>query len=372
MPAVRNHTPFSNLRYYSADSQRREFGVLIVKGTFAFDGARLAIAEEQAPLVFTDLCHGDVNVSALWHPSDLVPFKPGGDIVVNAVARAPGGVPAPTWLSALRVEGRDQAVERAVRVTGARAWRPQWDRALEAEEVAEWRRHRSLFQGWTLDEPAPATVVPLRYELAYGGLMPRGEGVVDANEYNPLGVGWIDREHTDHTALVTAPQLEDPSHPVTDPYEALAPYGMGPIPPAWLPRRPLGGTYDQRWIDEVWPHWPADYDFAYHQSAPPGLRWSGFFSGDERVTLVNMIPGVERFELALPAMALDATFARPDDTRARVRMNLDTVFFDIAGESADDRRVFLTWRARFEPDVFERVELDIAPLVSTDHGDDPR
>jgi hypothetical protein len=365
MPQLENYTPYPNFRYYSLDNRGAEFGVVIVKATFAFAGdGRLVSAEEQAPMVFTDLCHGAVNETSLWHPSDLVPYKPGGEVLVNAVARAPEGKPAPSWLCGLRVEGGGHRIEKTLRVTGERSWRPGWGRKLDADEAADWRKHRALFEGWHLDDPEPALEVPLRWELAYGGLLPRGvdgDGapVVEANEHNPLGVGWIDREATDHTRPVPAPRIEDPGKRLSDPYEVLSPQGFGPIPPAWLPRRPLGGTYDRRWKETVWPNWPADYDFAYHQSAPPDLRRPGFFTGRERISLVNLLPGGGERQFALPGIAVEARFVRPDRSGEARRLSLDTIFVDIAAEHREDRHVLLVWRTRFEPDVFSRVELSL-------------
>ena len=360
MPRLHNYTPYPNFRYYSLDNRGVEFGVVIVKATFALtEDGRLASAEEQAPMVFSDLCHGAVNETSLWHPSDLVPYKPAGEVVVNAVAHAPGGKPASSWTCGLRVEGGGHRLEKTLRVTGERSWKPKWKRELDADEAADWRKHRALFEGWQLDDPEPARKVPLRWERAYGGLLPKGEGVVLANPYNPLGVGWIDAELTDHTKPVRAPQIEDPARPVSDPYESLPPQGLGPIPPAWLPRRPLGGTYDQRWIDEVWPHWPSDYDFAYHLSAPADLRIHGFFTGRERISLVNLLPGVGELQVALPGVAVEARFVRRDRSREVRRMDLDTIFLDLAADPWEDRHVFLVWRTRFEPDVFSDVGLGV-------------
>lgn len=363
MPRLRNFTVFPNLRYYNTDNRGREFGIVVVKATYEIkaDGS-LAIAEEQAPVVFTDLCHGAVNVSALWHPSDMVPRKPRGDLIVNAVAHAPGGRPARDWLCGVRVEGRTKRLERMLRVTGPRSWEPRWLRQLTEEQAADWRSHRKLFKGWVLSQPEPVTRVPVRYELAYGGLLPKGEDdagrpVVDANHFNPIGRGWIDPEWTDHTRPVPAPQIEAVDRPVGDPYEVLLPQGLGPIPPAWLPRRTLGGTYDQHWKDHVWPNWPADYDFAYHNSANPGLLWPGFFDGVERITLLNLVEGAEEVRLRLPGSTIRADLLRPDGARDRRTMDLDTVFLDIGAPDPDDHRVFLCWRIQFEPDVFSEVAL---------------
>jgi len=53
----------------------------------------------------------------------------------------------------------------------------------------------------------------------------------------------------------------------------------------WEPRYKLAGTYDQKWLDDVFPFLPADFDERYYQAAPedqqvPWLKggdsWSAF------------------------------------------------------------------------------------------------
>ena len=82
-------------------------------------------------------------------------------------------------------------------------------------------------------------------------------------------------------------QIEDPKNPIADPYKAYAPESLGAIPPAWEPRLPLGGAYDDHWQKNIWPEWPPDYSFAYHNSAHPGLICDGYLAGDERISMVG-------------------------------------------------------------------------------------
>lgn len=362
MPQLKNYTPFRNFRYYSLDNEAKQFGIVIAKATYRLhnDGT-LTLAEEQLPLVFTDECHGEVNETSIRHPSDLVPVKPLAEVIVNAVAHAPNGEPLPSWNAGITVEGRFH-LEKGLRVTGERFWRPRWNRELDEDEAKQWREHRDDFEAWELDEPTPATTVPIRWENAFGGVLDKGEDdegnpILETNEHNPLGVGWIDEEATDHTQPVPAPRIEDIEKPVSEPYETLTPEGLGPIPPAWLPRRPLGGTYDQNWIDNVWPNWPADYDFAYHLSAHPALRWPVFFTGRERIWLRNLLPGGGEVQIQLPGIGVEAKMMRFDGIEEARRMNLDTVFLDIASDNEEERFVCLVWRTRFEPDTYRRVSL---------------
>ncbi|MGY5779589.1 DUF2169 family type VI secretion system accessory protein [Rhizobium sp. LEGMi135b] len=371
MPKLRNFTPFPNFRFYAKDNRGQEFGVIIVKATFEFaPSGRLLMAEEQAPMMFDDECHGDVNLSSLWHPSDLVPVKPKTDVIVNAVACAPGGKPLPSWLCGIEIEGAQASHAKRLRVTGPRQWRPNWKRALAQGERLEWRKHRRWFDRWSLSEPEPIASLPLHYEHAYGGLLAKGkdengEAVMDTNPYNPLGIGWIDREWTDHTVAHPAPQIEAADEPIADAFKIYAPQSLGPIPPAWEPRYPYGGTYDDEWKANVWPRWPADYDFAYHNSAHPELIVDSQFDGEERVRLINLLPERADFSFRLPGEKLVVDFEGEDGESIRQEMKLDTVFLDIADANPRYRRIYLSWRTRFEPGRYAT-----ASIHRGTHGDD--
>lgn len=368
MPELKSLTPFPNFRYYSRDNENREFGIVIVKGTYEIrnDGALIA-AEEQAPMLFTDKCHGEVNLSSLWHPSDLVPYKPATDIIVNAVARTPRAEPARSWECGLSVERNgDVLLSKKLRVTGPRWWRPVWKRPLRDEELTNWRDHLRLFDRWELSEPDLIDELPLRYEYAFGGevetdLDDEGNRTFDTNHYNPIGIGKIDRNYSDHTKWVVAPQIESIEDPVKDAYKSYTPVNFGPIPPAWLPRRPLGGTYDDHWLEKVWPAWPSDYSFSYHNSAAPGMTITPFLIGGEQIKLEGMEhSGVSA--LRLPEQQMLATFSNEAGQGGTVQMNLDTVFIDIASKRDKDHRVYMTWRTTFPPDQFETITLEMNVL----------
>ena len=314
-------------------------------------------------MVFTDLCHGEVNVTSLWHPSDMVPHKPATDIIVNAVARVSGSEPKPSWSCGLRIEGSEGVrLEKRLTVTGPREWRPRWHRTLRESEKAEWQKHRRAFAGWELSEPEPCAALPLHYEYAYGGEIPQGEDedgqpLFDTDHRNPLGRGKIDRDWSDHTEAQPAPRIEDPDQPVSDPYAEMLPQAFGPIPPAWLPRRPLGGTYDQNWQDNIWPAWPPDYDFAYHNSAHPDLIVKPHLVGDERIVLTGLSAFADEVVLTLPGEGVSVAFVTEEDELERRPMVLDTVFLDIAAEHPADWRVYLGWRVTFEPDLYREARI---------------
>ncbi len=362
MPGLKNLTPFPNFRYYSRDNENREFGIVIVKATYEIgDDGKLVPAEEQAPMVFTDKCHGEVNLSSLWHPSDLVPNKPATDLIVDAIAHSPSGKPMSDWLCGIKISnGAASLFSKKLRVTGPRQWVPVWKRKLNEKETSEWQRHRRLFDHWELSKPTPTMAVPLRYEYAFGGEIQKGVNddgtpIFDTDHQNPLGCGRLNSEWSDHTKSVTAPQIESPDDPIREPYKTYPPQNFGPIPPAWLPRRTLGGTYNQHWHDNVWPAWPSDYSFAYHNSAHPELVIEHYLLGNEQITLTGLSEGTEECGFFLPSEQVIVDFVRADNRFEQKNMVLDTILLDIGSVKRRDWRVYLSWRVSFEPDQFEQA-----------------
>ena len=358
---MENYTPFPNLRFFGMDNRGREFGVLLVKGTYVVDPhGWLSVAGDQEPLVMTDTYHGELNTSSLHLPSDIVPVKPRSDIIINAVARAPAGKPSRSWTCAVRVQG-DHVVEKRIRVTGPREWHPMWGVSERAKATMTEAERRRVFGGWRLSEPEPVSELPIRYEFAFGGLLARpqqdgAEPFLAPEQRNPVGRGWIDPDLTPRDRPVPAPQIEDADVPIVDPFARPAPAGFGPIPPAWLPRRPLGGTFDQHWRENVWPKWPEDYDFAYHNSAHPDMIYPGLLRGHETITLSGLGGESGEETVRLPVQTAFLTIKNAKGDASSMPMSLDTLMLDIADESTEQWRIFLTWRSTFE-------HADVAGLV---------
>ncbi|MGL4237124.1 DUF2169 family type VI secretion system accessory protein [Tabrizicola sp.] len=375
MTVVLNHTSLAHLRFSNTDNRGYEFGVLMLKATFDItkDG-QCILAAEQEPFNFTDVPHGVVNESALKHPSDFVAWKPVTDVIVNAVAHAPKGKPLRQWSAGLQVvDAAGSIVEKAVNVLGPRFWEPTWRRNLTEREKEDWRQHRKWFSGWKLTEPEPAMSVPMRYEYAFGGTIEKkidesAAPHIEAYPHNPIGCGLIDPDWTDHLEKQPAPQIEAINEPIVSHRTQYRPAGLGPIPAAWLPRLPLAGTYDQNWIDTIWPRWPPDYDFAFNNSAPDGLRSArDYLTTPFAVDLLNLRSGGGKTRIDIPEIDPILIFAMADGTDHFVRPALDTIYLDIAADDLFDCRVSLTWRTAFHRADTESI--DIAWLSPAEHAE---
>lgn len=348
----------ASLTFEATLPDRRSYGVLVAKRTYQI--GRQGLPEprpEQELLVFGDHAYGEVNETSLLYPTDVVPYKPRTDVLLAANSHAPSAQPQQSWACGIRVQGR-RSFTRTLNVHGPRQWVPRW----RIKTPNGFSPRRPDFAGWHLSDPEPTRQVPIRWEHAWGGANtdPSDPTQIAVREENPIGCGWIDPHLTDHTKPVPAPQLEWPVAPLGDPYQICTPACFAPVMPAWLPRRPLGGTFDQAWMETGQPWWPADYDFRYHNAAPDALQSEAFFDGNEALQLFNLIDGMPECEIALPASAIVA-----DLGGMNMRMNLDTVLLDVREPYPEDWLIALTWRLVLPPVMDYEITLSACDLGSS-------
>ncbi|MGN6771552.1 MAG: DUF2169 domain-containing protein, partial [Rhizobiaceae bacterium] len=117
-----------------------------------------------------------------------------------------------------------------------------------------------------------------------------------------------------------------------------------------------GGTYDQNWIDNIFPFLPEDFDERYFQMAPPDQQIDHPRGGEE-VQLVNLTPrGREAFRL--PKTALPIKLFNDSDAAFEEEVLPDTILFD-----AENRRFSLVWRIqqRIQRSILDFTECWIGP-----------
>src|SRR5688500_656233 len=126
----------------------RELLVVAVKGTFRLPepGEALRLADEQVPLVLSDVFFGDPGRSAPRYESELAPEKQRCDVLLDGTAYAPGGQPTPRMQVGIRIGDWSKTLT----VVGDRFW------LLSAT-------------GLDISAPAPFVAMPVNYERAFGG-----------------------------------------------------------------------------------------------------------------------------------------------------------------------------------------------------------
>ena len=327
MWALSNRTPFAADRNWTRDKRGMHWWIVAVRATFhlASDG-RVTLADEQPPPVLAPEYFAEPGKSSLRYDSDLLGAKPDTDLLVVASAHAPGGRAAPTVPVRLRV-GR---IQKQLIVYGDRVYR----------------------SGLKTSSPKPFVTRPIRYELAFGG--------TDLSDPDPHNHRFDARNPIGRGLALRASQLEDqPAHTIEyasgDPASS-GPAGFGPIDPAWLPRRALAGTYDERWERTKKPLLPDDFDPSYALSSPTDQRIGQPLVGGEPVELVNMTPE-GRLVFVIPRMSLEFTSAfgrRREPHPAR----LATVLVE-----PDDQRLSLVWQSTLRVPAPEVDYLDATEIV---------
>ncbi|NVB36434.1 DUF2169 domain-containing protein [Pseudenhygromyxa sp. WMMC2535] len=187
-----------------------------------------------------------------------------GEYLIHGSAYAPGGVAVPELPVGVRVG----PLSKQLQVSGDRYW--------------VGRTQPSAAQ--------PFTELPLAWDRAYGGPdFPR----------NPLGRGRAEVELIGQPAVLL-PNVEDPRALIDAADQDVEPAGLRAIDISWPQRSALAGTYDQRWLEELFPGFAADVDWGVHNIAPRDQQREGWWRGGEDWELINLHPDKPRLVGSLP------------------------------------------------------------------------
>lgn len=342
MLQVDNHTPFAAALSVFPDADGVETAYLVVKATYTLTAGEPVLAERQAALLAADVFWGDPAASSLRAAGEFGLMKPATDVLLSGRAVAP----APdTRVADVRL--RVGPVNQTVRVFGDRRWTRSGGR-------------------WRPGPPAVWERMPLRWELAFGGVVqaPGADGspaIRDWEPRNPVGRGLFDTNASGGEPP-PLPNLEDPAALIESDEDRPTPACFAPVAPTWMPRRGWAGTYDEAWTRTRAPYLPQDFDPRYFQLAPPGLVAPAHLQGGEPVELVGFTQGAP-LRFALPQPTLDARF--DFDGRAQSRpLALETVLIE-----PDAARLQMLWRACLVVDK-KLLRLSSVTLRCAEHGRD--
>ncbi|KIG17720.1 hypothetical protein DB30_02995 [Enhygromyxa salina] len=186
--------------------------------------------------------------------------KAEAEYLIHGHAHSQSGAP----ITALPVRAQVGALDKTLHVVGDRYWRG----------------------GRSISEPEPFTELPLHWSRAYGG---------PSFPANPLGRGHGESEHHGQR-IQLLPNIEDPRRPVSSPHDIVDPVGFGPLDLSWPQRQALVGTYDQHWLENLFPGLARDLDWSFFNIAPHDQRFAGPWTGGERFCFEHMHPEHARVE----------------------------------------------------------------------------
>jgi hypothetical protein len=296
----------------------RELLVVVVKGTFRIPkaGEAFGLHEVQQPLIMADTFTGEAGLTAPYYEVDFAPRKPRCDVLLQGSAYAPEGRPARRVPVGLRIG--------------------QWSKSFAVLGERHWQ---ARLAGIAASEPAPFSVQPFSYDVAFGGRDVRSDDPARHAAFaaNPVGKGFhreLKGEWVDGSPM---PNTEELAREVLNPGESYLPMAYGPLGRAWDPRVRYAGTYDQRWLDDYYPFLPPDFDEQYYQAAPRDQQLP-LSPGGLEVSLVNLTPDGRRSFL-LPDFEAPVHIFAKGGGREDVKATLDTLFFE-----PDLERFTMTWR----------------------------
>jgi len=172
----------------------------------------------------------------------------------------------------------------------------------------------------TISDPEPFEEMEISYENAFGGA-----------EYkkNPLGKGFGSIVSTTGAKIHPLPNIENPDELIGSPKDRPDPAGFGPIDLSWPQRMEKVGTYDEKWLEELFPGLAADMDPTYFNVAPEDQWIDGFFNGDESFEIRGMHPEKKILSSRLPGIKSRCFInqkTKEGETFKELKTSLDTVW----------------------------------------------
>lgn len=191
--------------------------------------------------------------------------KARAEYLIHGSAYAPGGAPATSVAVGVRIG----PLVKRLHVSGDRYW-------ISA-------RHASNAQ--------PFTELPLTWQNAFGG---------PEVAHNPVGKGQAEVEIHGARA-VPLPNVELPEAMVGSSRDRPEPGGFGPIDISWPQRASLAGSYDQHWLENLFPGLARDVDWGIFNIAPRDQQLAQpSWQGGESYELMNLHPSQPRVVGELP------------------------------------------------------------------------
>ena len=237
-----NKTPFPALMYSSADADQNEHRIVVMKVSYKIvrhsktEWGPELIEDGSVPLCLADEYWGEVGKSSVKIESDLAPYKPKCDVVINGTAYTPDS----KEMTAIAVRFKLSVPEKKAQIQKPIEPQPLNPRmGLTRSQVEKWEAEKRayleklqkqghiqyktqlektlsilgessfkpnlLMPGWKKTSLKKFTQLPIRWEYAFGGHHELKVNETDQiplyqnmSYTNPLGVGWVENQYFEY------------------------------------------------------------------------------------------------------------------------------------------------------------------------------
>jgi len=307
---LENQTPFPALLYSAADPNKEEHQIVVMKVSYKIvrkgnDQWDLElITDGSIPLCLADEFWGEVGHSSVKVESDLAPYKPFCDVILNGNAYTPEAkemtaiavrlkmsyseplseidkprepIPLNPLMSLTESQKRqwqrDQEIyKRALKQQQHRKYITQLEKTLSVLGESEFKQN-TLMPGWKRTSIKSFTQLPIRWDYAFGGhhhlnKSSDGKGITLYNEMcftNPLGRGWVEDGYFDACEKVNSYRKK--GEKIENFKTIAAPrieYHMQRQPKPAIVKHPKKTTLTAKIMDKVseqYPYQPAGFGF---------------------------------------------------------------------------------------------------------------
>lgn len=356
--------------------------IVILKQSYELklDGSIKAL-KEQIPIRLTDVVDENARWDSVLYPSDLIPYKPKPEIILNGIAESTTA--KKQWICGVDIKKLKNNINTI----------EQWSKQIVVTGERYWYRSGS---SWELEDITPTTKVLLHYENAYGGHyqlvqtqqstykisitngnLTDNNDIIDINyPPNPSGCGWLPDDATlkaleleqrnefskqiQSLQIIKAPQLFEVKdndnlivNTLSDPKTHVAVAGFSAYTNFWQTRQQYVAD-DLDWSeDNTRGGYPADFDMHHWQQAPRD-QWLDFeIKGGEILTLTGFLPN-DRVSYTLPTSVAYITGDDNEHVIITLDMDIDTLVVN-----TENRTLEIIWR-RILPLSEYNTEVQIA------------
>jgi len=279
------------LLYKTFEANRSFYLCTAIIGFFSFESSSTLLSEPD----LWRFASSELGKDAML---DMCMPKPKGEVLVIGKCFAPEGKPVPAYEVRLQIG----PIDKTFYVFGDRFW----------------ERKAGVLK--TISDPHPFTEMTISYENAFGG---------PDYKKNPLGKGHAPVKSDTGETVHPLPNIEDPRDLIDSPKKKPDPAGFAPIDLTWPQRMDKVGTYDQKWLEELFPGLAADMDPTYFNTAPEDQWMDAFFKGDESFEIKGMHPGKIVLQAKLPGIKSRCFInqkTRDGEAFKEIKTSLDTVW----------------------------------------------